>query len=78
MEHPENTHTAEANSKDIVQAKSPDVESSIAGVDPLRDVVRVVDHKAERALCRKFDVRLLPVLAFMCRLFRLDACVEPD
>jgi len=26
---------------------------------------RVVDLKAERALCRKFDLRLLPVLAVM-------------
>lgn len=26
---------------------------------------RVVDSKAERALCRKFDLRLLPVLAVM-------------
>jgi hypothetical protein len=27
----------------------------------------VIDHKAERALCRKLDFRLLPILAFMCR-----------
>lgn len=32
----------------------------------VEDVVRVVDHKAERALCRRFDLRLLPVLAVMC------------
>lgn len=32
----------------------------------LDDVVRVIDHKAERRLCRRFDVRLLPVLAIMC------------
>lgn len=30
------------------------------------DVVRVIDHKAERRLCRRFDIRLLPVLAIMC------------
>ena len=27
----------------------------------------VVDHIAERQLCRKFDVRLMPVLAIMCK-----------
>jgi hypothetical protein len=31
------------------------------------DVTRVVDHKAERRLCRRFDIRLLPILAIMCR-----------
>lgn len=29
----------------------------------------MVDHKAERSLCRKFDFRLLPVLAVMCKPF---------
>ena len=32
----------------------------------------VLDHKAERALCRKLDIRLLPVLAFMFLLNGLD------
>lgn len=41
-------------------------------VDALHDVVRVIDHKAERALCRKFDLRLLPILAFMC-MYALDS-----
>lgn len=31
------------------------------------EVTRVVDHKAERRLCRRFDFRLLPILAIMCR-----------
>lgn len=30
------------------------------------EVTRVVDHKAERRLCRRFDLRLLPILAIMC------------
>jgi hypothetical protein len=30
------------------------------------ETARVVDHIAERQLCRKFDVRLMPVLAIMC------------
>ncbi|QKX56859.1 uncharacterized protein TRUGW13939_03966 [Talaromyces rugulosus] len=41
-------------------------------VDPLHDVARVIDHKAERALCRKFDLRLLPILAFMYLCNALD------
>lgn len=44
-----------------------DIESSSAG-EIVEDTARVVDHKAERALCRKFDFRLLPVLAIMCKL----------
>lgn len=32
----------------------------------------VLDHKAERALCRKLDIRLLPVLAIMFLLNGLD------
>ena len=34
----------------------------------LEETARVVDHQAEESLCRKFDYRLLPVLALMCRL----------
>ena len=30
------------------------------------EVARVVDHKAERRLCRRFDLRILPILAVMC------------
>lgn len=35
----------------------------------VEDVVRPVDHKAERALCRRFDFRLLPILALMCMFY---------
>ncbi|KAL1968397.1 hypothetical protein VTN77DRAFT_1926 [Rasamsonia byssochlamydoides] len=59
-------------SKDVgIQTKTSDTES-IAPVDPLHDIARVIDHKAERALCRKFDFRLLPVLAFMYLCNALD------
>lgn len=40
-----------------------DVESTRE--DIAEDTVRVIDSAAERALCRKFDFRLLPVLALM-------------
>lgn len=42
----------------------------------------VTDHHAERALCRKFDLHLLPVLAVVSKtceeyfLFRVDSHVE--
>lgn len=41
-------------------------DSSAPGV--VEDVVQVVDHRVERALCRRFDLRLLPILALMCEL----------
>ncbi|KAJ5156919.1 uncharacterized protein N7482_008019 [Penicillium canariense] len=36
------------------------------------EVTRVVDHKAERRLCRRFDMRLLPILAVMYLFNALD------
>ena len=45
-----------------------DPESSLDTLEPSY----VVDHHAERALCRKFDYRLLPVLAFMYLFNSLD------
>lgn len=39
---------------------------SVPGV--IDEVTRVVDHKGERRLCRKFDYRLLPILAVMCKV----------
>jgi hypothetical protein len=38
--------------------------------DSFPETARVLDHEAERALCRKFDFRLLPILAFMCMFLR--------
>lgn len=31
------------------------------------ETARVLDHQAEVKLCRKFDIRILPVLAVMCK-----------
>jgi len=36
------------------------------------NTARVLDHRAERALCRKFDIRLLPMLAMMYFCNSLD------
>ncbi|KAL2818152.1 major facilitator superfamily domain-containing protein [Aspergillus cavernicola] len=38
----------------------------------IENVAHVVDHKAERALCRRFDLRLMPVLAVMYLFNSLD------
>ena len=32
----------------------------------VEDVADIVDRSAERALCRRFDIRILPMLAVMC------------
>lgn len=48
---------------------------SVPGV--VEDVVQVIDHKAERALCRRFDFRILPVLALMCTYIQLDIIFSP-
>ncbi len=42
-----------------------EVDSAESG--GIGETARIVDHAAERALCRKFDFRLLPVLALMCK-----------
>ena len=44
-------------------SKVQDIASATGLVD---EITRVVDHKAERRLCRRFDIRLLPILAIMC------------
>lgn len=38
----------------------------------IADTARVVDHKAEMRLCRKFDARILPFLAVMYLFNALD------
>lgn len=49
----------------IDKPKKPQGYGSGPGV--IDETTRVVDHKAERRLCRRFDFRLLPVLAIMCQ-----------
>lgn len=38
----------------------------------IADTARVIDHKAEMRLCRKFDIRILPFLAIMYLFNALD------
>ncbi|OJJ42827.1 hypothetical protein ASPZODRAFT_76139 [Penicilliopsis zonata CBS 506.65] len=48
------------------------IPSNVSAPAEVVEVARVVDHQAERALCRKFDLRLLPVLAVMYLFNALD------
>lgn len=43
----------------------------------VEDVADIVDHKAERALCRRFDFRILPMLAVMCESVLCAGLVAP-
>jgi hypothetical protein len=52
-------------SKGAADDDSKDVESSRSVV--VAETARVTDHVAERKLCWKFDIRILPFLAFMCK-----------
>ncbi|KAH8811017.1 major facilitator superfamily domain-containing protein [Xylogone sp. PMI_703] len=61
-------HGAGSSSKDPA-ASINDVESSSGN---MFETARVVDHAAERRLCRKFDIRILPVLAIMYLFNALD------
>lgn len=49
---------------DSTSTKSGDVHHP-AGV--VEGNAHVVDHAAEKSLCWKFDIRLMPVLAIMCK-----------
>ncbi|EAW11724.1 putative MFS transporter [Aspergillus clavatus NRRL 1] len=52
--------------------ESNSLKHGVSAPGVVEDVVQVVDHKAERALCRRLDVRLLPVLAIMYLFNALD------
>ncbi|KAI9890105.1 MAG: hypothetical protein M1814_004504 [Vezdaea aestivalis] len=64
--HPETKETREAT------VLGDNASSGSSHGDVEAGEVYVIDHKAERALCRKFDFRLLPVLAIMYLFNALD------
>lgn len=64
--------TAEVNAVDDANK----LQSNGSTPKVVDEATRVVDHKAERRLCRRFDFRLLPVLAIMCMI--LSRCGEKD
>lgn len=59
-----------ATKEDGVENDLTQVDSPKAGA--IATTARVLDHPAERSLCFKFDIRILPVLAVMCKPRFLD------
>lgn len=57
----------ETADKNVVGTSLAQVDSNGKG-EAVATTARVQDHPAERALCWKFDIRILPVLAIMCML----------
>lgn len=58
--------------KDIKVPYAEGIAETETGIGTHGESAWVVDHHAERALCRKFDYRLLPVLAVMYLFNSLD------
>lgn len=50
-----------------IPRKEIDVESSNGETAVIAETARVLDHAAEVKLTRKFDLRILPILAVMCK-----------
>ncbi|KAE8150812.1 MFS general substrate transporter [Aspergillus avenaceus] len=69
---PPDWDASKATRKDSFSDGANKTNSYISTPGVIEDVVRVVDHKAERALCLRFDLRLLPVLAVMYLFNALD------
>lgn len=50
-----------------IPRKDMDLESSNGETAVIAETARVLDHAAEVKLTRKFDLRILPILAVMCK-----------
>lgn len=48
------------------EAQKHEISSDAPYVSPDTETVTLINKPAERSLCRKFDYRLLPILAIMC------------
>ncbi|KAJ5121734.1 hypothetical protein N7526_008671 [Penicillium atrosanguineum] len=71
----ESTHPSLGDTKKVAigTVDEPNKLQSYASAPGIVDeVTRVVDHKAERRLCRRFDLRILPILAVMYLFVALD------
>lgn len=69
---PSASHSDGASEPGVAKPGLEDRKNSLASnaatdIDLQNGTARVLDPAAERALCRKFDYRLLPVLAFLCK-----------
>jgi hypothetical protein len=74
--HKVNTSGSDSPREDLDDTKTPytvtDPEHQLEAELAQHEPAYVVDHHAERALCRKFDFRLLPILALMYLFNALD------
>lgn len=52
---------SKADTENVVMDDTPEKPAAQA------ETARILDKAAERRLCLKFDVRLMPVLALMCK-----------
>lgn len=59
-----------------IPRKDIDVESSNGETAVIAETARVLDHAAEVKLTRKFDLRILPILAVMCKSTPRRNCVS--
>lgn len=74
---PSASHSDGASEPGVAKPGLEDRKNSLASnaatdIDLQNGTARVLDPAAERALCKKFDYRLLPVLAFLYLLNALD------
>jgi hypothetical protein len=67
------TASPETPTKPVDTLDTPDVTVEESKLENGQDAVQegayasmAIDHKAERRLCLKFDLHILPVLAIMC------------
>lgn len=71
--HKVNTAGSDSPREDLDDSKTPYIVTDPEHqIDTEHEPAYVVDHHAERALCRKFDFRLLPILALMYLFNALD------
>jgi hypothetical protein len=74
--HKVNTSGSDSPREDLGDTKTPytitDPEHQLDAELAQHEPAYIVDHHAERALCRKFDFRLLPILALMYLFNALD------
>ncbi|KAJ5902689.1 hypothetical protein N7495_003217 [Penicillium taxi] len=60
------------STKSPLEAEDNKLQGYASAQGVVDEITRVVDHKAERRLCRCFDMRLLPILAIMYLFNALD------
>ncbi len=75
MASQQNPDVEASNSKDYMAHTTLSHDNDPKDLASNEDIVRVIDHAAEKSLALKFDFRILPVLAVMCKL-RIATCID--